>query len=239
MHSFNQYVNDAEKLLETETLKGFTKELVKQSNTTEAVNKYQVLSPKEDEYTKFKSPLYFGSGVEFLSFGFFDFFGSDYNLIQVTSIDDWDNPQRDIGFDLNAVSQKHKKYKKQAVVSEAGSPIYIQVKGTDNPIKEHMTNDGSRIMNFVGASLAKARKDGNIYTTRLILFTLGKGLHWALNDNTSNCVEVIGNIQISKKIDNNPYFWNHMRKLFNLPIKSISSPMDPEGKAIIMELQND
>ena len=77
MHSFYQFVVDAEALVKSQTLKGFNKELARQSNKAEAVQRYQVLPRQqvvEDEYSQFKSPLYYGAGVEFLSHNYFDFF---------------------------------------------------------------------------------------------------------------------------------------------------------------------
>jgi hypothetical protein len=237
MHSFYQYVIDAEALVKSQTLKGFNKELARQANTDEAVAKYQVLNRLIDEdYGQFRSPLYYGGGVEFLAESYLDFFDSNYNLKEIVSMDDWDNPQRDRGSDHHAVSAKKEKYKTQGVISQPGSPVRIQTKGTLNSTKEHMTNDGSRIMNFVGSSLAEACKSQTAYSMRLILFTLGKGLHYRLEDNIFKKIEVINSSEISKKIDKNPFFWNHMRKRFGLPILDIAYPKDPEGNAIKMEL---
>lgn len=240
MHSFYQYVIDAEALVKSQTLKGFNEELARQSNTDEAVARYQVLPRQqvvEDEYTQFKSPLYYGGGVEFLSHNYFDFFRTDYNLVKMISMDDWDNPQRDRGSDHNNHSMKKHHYKKQGVISAPGSPVRIQTKGTLNPTKEHMTNDGSRIPNFVMYALAEACANGDAYQTRLILFTLGKGLHYILKDNSFNRIEVVNNKEISKKIDHNPFFWNEVRSSFGLPILDITRPLDPEGNAVKMELE--
>lgn len=239
MHSFYNFAVDPEALVKSQTLKGYNKELARQANTEEAVQKYQVLDPKgvdEDYSGLFKSPLYYGAGVEFLAHNYFDFFDSDYNLKEIISMDDYDNPQRDIGSDIHALSQKKNKYKRQGVITRPGSPVRIQVKGTLNPTKEHMTNDGSRIMNFVGSSLAEACITQTAYQMRLILFTLGKGIHYRLVDNTFKKIEVVNNREISNKVDNNPFFWNRVRESFGLPLLEILYPTDPEGAAIKMEL---
>ena len=239
MHSFYQFVVDAEALVKSQTLKGFNKELARQSNKDEAVQRYQVLPRQqvvEDEYSQFKSPLYYGAGVEFLSHNYFDFFRTDYNLVQMVSMDDWDNPQRDRGADHKNMSMKKQHYKKQGVISAPGSPVSIQTKGTLNPVKEHMTNDGSRIPNWISYALSEACANGYAYQTRLILFTLGKGIHYVLDNNSHKRIEVVNNKEIARKIDNNPFFWNEMRKSFGLPTLDISHPMDPEGSAVKMEL---
>ena len=114
--------------------------------------------------------------------------------------------------------------------------LYIQTKGTLNPTKEHMTNDGSRIMNFVGSSLSEACQSQDAYYMRLILFTLGKGLHFRLDENTGKKIEVVNYSEISRKIDKNPFFWNHIRRRLGLPTIDIARPTDPEGTAIKMEL---
>lgn len=238
MHSFSKYVIDAEALVKSQTLKSFNVELARQANTDEAVKKYQVLNKSADEdYNNFKSPLYYGAGVEFLSEGYFEFFDSDYNLKEIVSMDDWDNPEKDRGSDHKAVSQKKVKYKKQGIISQPGSPIRFQTKGTLNPTKEHMTNDGSRIMNFVGSALAEACKGQTAYSMRLILFTLGKGLHYKLDGNTYKRIEVVNYQEIRKKIDKNPFFWNYMRERFGLSKLNVPYPKDPEGNAIKMELE--
>ena len=240
MHSFHKYVVNAKALVKTNTLRGFNKELARQSNTDEAVAKYQVLSGvSEEDYSQFRSPLYYGGGVEFLAESYFSFFGSDYNLIDLKSVDDWDHPERDRGSDHKAVSQKKMKYKGPNIITEPASPVRIQTKGTLNPLKEHKTNDGSRIMNFVASALAEACKSGSAYQTRLILFTLGKGLHYRLEENTYRKIEVVNNKEIARKIDNNPFFWNHVRERFGLPKQKIYPTKDPEGKAIKMELFDD
>lgn len=240
MHSFHKYVVNAKALVKTNTLRGFNKELARQSNTDEAVAKYQVLSGvSEEDYSQFRSPLYYGGGVEFLAESYFSFFGSDYNLIDLKSVDDWDHPERDRGSDHKAVSQKKMKYKGPNIITEPASPVRIQTKGTLNPLKEHKTNDGSRIMNFVASALAEACKSGSAYQTRLILFTLGKGLHYRLEENTYRKIEVVNNKEIARKIDNNPFFWNYVRERFGLSTVKIYTTKDPEGKAIKMELFDD
>ena len=240
MHSFYKYVVDAKALVKNSNLKKYNHELARQSNTDEAVKKYQVLTgASEEDYSQFRSPLYYGAGVEFLAESYFSFFGSDYNLVDITSVDDWDNKERDRGSDHHAVSQMKKKYKKQRVISSAASPIRIQTKGTLNPMKEHTTNDGSRIMNFVGSAGMEAILTGTAYQTRFILFTLGKGLHYRLEENTYKKIEVVNYKEIARKIDGNPFFWNHVRDRLGLPKVKTYSPKDPEGKAINIELFDD
>jgi len=241
MHSFYKFVNDPEALVRDQTLKGFNRELAKQANTDEAVQKYQVLNPVslDEEYTgKFRSPLYYGAGVELLAHVYFDFFGSVYNLVQVTSMDDWENPQRDTGSDQHAFSMQKKKYHKQKVISQPGSPVRIQVKGGLNPTKKHTTNDGSRIPNFIMNALAEACATQTAYQMRLILFTLGHGLHYVLDNNSYSKLEIVNHNEIKRKIDNNPFFWNKMRESFGLPLIDIKSAGDPEGLAVIAELES-
>ncbi len=244
MHSWFQYCIDPDVYDKCRTLKDFIAVLRKQSNTDEALIPYRE-SVRFDDYDedgdfigKLKAPRYFGAGFEAFSEVFLNVFDNDYNLTEVHSQDGVDIDIEDTGYDITAVTAKDKLYRgtinKKATT---GSPVYIQVKGTFNPTKEFMTNDGSRIMNFYANSQGHARMVGKAYQARYILITSAKGLHWKLEKNTQKDIEVINFTHITKRVKENPLFWNQFRAGLGLKELPFSSRWDPEFESVMQEVK--
>lgn len=233
MHSFTHFCIDPEALVRKQTMKGFVTAAGKQANTDEAAFKYnQPIFMSDQDYNGYKSPRYFGSAWEFFRQVYLNVYGSEYNLYGVWSNDDWDNPITDQGGDGGAYSRKKKHYRPLEIETEPGSPIYIQDKATENWIKEFMTNDGSRIMNFIGWAQSDARRQKVSYQARYILFTSGKGLHYKLDNNTNKIIDVINGNQISRKCDGDQVFWNELRSHLGLSPLKIPTSIDVEASII-------
>ena len=238
MHSFPKFCIDPEALVAEQTMKGFLKAAGKQANTDEAAYKYNQSVFTAEEYEKgYKSPRYFGASWEFFRHVYMDIYGSEYNLYGVYSNDDWDNPQPDRGGDGGASSRKQKLYKNLEIQTEPGSPVYFQDKATENWIKEFMTNDGSRIMNFMGWAQSDARRRKASYQARYLLFTSGKGLQYKLNENTSKIIEVFNGKHISNKCDGDQIFWNELRNHLGLAALPVVSPVDPDAQIIDLAIK--
>ena len=238
MHSFRKYCIDPAALTKKQTLRGFKAAALKQANTPAAQIPYNEVDMYEEDGKKIKAPRYFGAAGELFAQVYLEFFGNDYNLHTVTATDDEEKENNDGGVDLEAMSIKSKIYKKQALTkTDANSSIYIQVKFPLDPTKEHMTNDGSRIMNFFGNAQGLARTSSQCYQARYFLVTFGKGLQYRLNDNTSGLIFVINFKEMARKVDNNPAFWNAMNTAFGLPTNPIlPSRIDPEMESILAEV---
>lgn len=233
MHSFPKFCIDPEALVKKQTMKGFVTAAGKQANTDEAAFKYnQSLFGTDEDNTGYKAPRYFGAAWEYFRHVYMDVYGSEYNLYGVFSNDDWDNPQPDRGGDGGASSRKKKNYPKLEIQTEPGSPVYFQDKSTENWTKEFMTNDGSRIMNYIGWAQSDARKRKASYQARYILFTSGKDLHYKLKENTCNIIEVINGKHISNKSDGDQVFWNELRRHFGLAPLPVQTPIDAEARII-------
>lgn len=247
MHSWFAYCINPDAFHDVRTLRKFIQTLTKQSNTAESLIPYREnlrLERYDEEVdgestSKLKSPRYFGAGVEAFAETFFEQHGYEYNMQAYRSQDSVDEDLEDTGYDAIACTAKEKKYNFEIKkISKPGNHIYIQVKGTLNPNKEFMTNDGSRIMNFYGNAQGKARKMGEAYTARFMLFTTGKGLHHKLEKNTQSEIEVINYNMISKKIDNNPFFWNAFFSKLGLSEIPVAYPKDPEFVSVEHQLDN-
>jgi hypothetical protein len=235
MHSWFKYCVDPSPYGKVTSLRKFIETLRKQSNTDVAVVPYResVRLTDYDEDGEFigkiKAPRYFGAGVEALAETFFEVFGSEFNLQGYKSQDSIDVDLEDTGYDAVAYTAKEKKYgKKIRKICQPGNHIYVQIKGVLNPTKEFMTNDGSRIMNFYANAQGRARMMGEAYKARFVLFTTGKGLHYKLENNTFQEIEVINFNTIEKRINGNPFFWNALFNKLSLPEIVIEFPKDPE-----------
>lgn len=231
-HSFFKYCIDPGAFENVNTLRKFLEVLKKQSNLEEAKIPYRedLNKAEDEEFKSIKSPRYFGAGVESLAEVFFVVFGmSFYNIGNYRSQDTIELDLEDIGYDATAVTAKEKKYGKIIEkIAYSGSPVYIQVKGSLNPTKEHMTNDSSRIPNFVMSSAMDATAKGHAYSARYILFTTAKGIHYKLDTNSKGQIEVIGFKDISRKVDNNIIFWNEFRAEIGLSQLDVNGPLDVE-----------
>ena len=237
MHSFAKYCIDPQSLVEKETLSGFLTALKKQSNLDKALIPYHDQSPEDEDGQVIKAPRYYGAGGEFLGETFFEVFGLDYNLSGVESYDNEEKTRNDGGVDLDARSVKAdimKKYLNTKV--QSGSPIYIQVKTTNDATKVYTTNDGSRIMNFFGHAQALARAQGCSLSARYMLFTTGKGIGLQLEQNTLKMIQIVAHNDIKRRVDGHRVFWNKVREKFGLTTLDLPAPpMDPEYKAILAE----
>lgn len=243
MHSFFKYCIEPSDFQKVRKLKDFVSVLKKQSNNDDALIPYResvrLSNYNEDEefIGKLKAPRYFGAGIEAFSEVFFEVYGSEYNIVNYKSQDDADDDNEDTGYDATANTMKKKIYKgKISKICLPGNKVYVQVKGSLNPVKEFKTNDGSRIMNFYGNSQGHARMIGEGNRARFILFTTAKDLHHKLKSNTFNEIEVVNFERIKKKVDNNPFVWNEFFKKLGLPEISIQGPKDPDFESIEAEL---
>lgn len=215
MHSFQKNPIDAKKLLSKPKLRSFVKNAEQIAFSLDAKMFYEGSSFKEVAECNEWSPKYFGSAIEFLCEMFLDHYGSHFNLNQVTSTDDWDSSEVDLGVDHKAMSVK------QNGNIRPSSPVFIQTKGTLNSNKVFTANDGSRITNFMSYAQATAIKSGHAYTARYILFTTGKNIHYKLDAMTGKQIEVINFNKIKKMIDDDEVFWNKMRSALGVPLVDI------------------
>ena len=243
MHSWFKYCIEPDEYQKVNTLKDFMKVMRKQSNKEAALIPYRESLRFEDysedgEFTgHIKAPRYFGAAVEALSETYFEVFGSEYNLAGYKSIDDVDEDLDDTGYDATAYTAKKKIYKGKIVkIAEPGNMVYVQIKGALNPVKEFTTNDGSRIMNFYGNSQGHARMLGQGNRARFVLFTTAKGLHYKLDNNTFNEIEVVHFNTISKKVDKNPVFWNAFFEKLGINTVKVEGPHDPDYDSIMKEV---
>lgn len=237
-HSFARYCIEPHSLVRGQTLKTYLRALLKQSNQPLAITVYRDTEPLQDNGKTIRAPRYFGAGGEFLSECFFEVYGDDYNIKGITSLDDEEKQHTDGGVDQTALSRKDKIYREYAnTKSKPNSPVYIQVKTTMNSTREYQTNDGSRIMNYFAHAQALARVGGHSYCARYVLFTTGKGLHWALERNTLKMIEVINARAIERRIDGDTVFWNHMRARLGIELLS-QTVCDPDGEyqSVIAEI---
>jgi|VirMetMinimDraft_7_1064189.scaffolds.fasta_scaffold02693_8 hypothetical protein len=243
-HSWFKYCIDTTAFDKIQKLDKFLLALKKQSNNIDALIPYREdlrMSHTDEDNKSIKAPRYFGAGVEALSEVFFETFGlSDYNLGSYISMDTIDEDLEDTGYDATANTSQEKSYGKRIrKISKSGSPVYLQVKGSLNPTKEHTTNDGSRVMNFFGNAQGHARMSGQGCFARYILFTTAKGLHYKLEANTFGDIEVINYKKISKKINGNPFFWNEFRKKLGIMPLLINGPKDPEWETMQNKLKEE
>jgi hypothetical protein len=194
---------------------------------------------------KIKSPRYYGAGIEALAEVFIRMFANDYNIDSYYSIDSADTSIRDMGWDGKSTTAKDcvssnlktKPSTKSSArsstkerVHPAGSPVYVQVKGPINPTKLHLSNDGSRITNFMGAAQSDALDKEEAYYARYILVTTCDGIHYILDDTYSKKIEVINFKAISKRIDNNPKFWREFMRQLEV---TVSAPKPgPDAQAL-------
>lgn len=237
MHKFAITPIDAEKLVNVTTLRGFVKAAHEIAGTSEAIEAFETGNYKEYEDGQKGvltgwSPKYFGGAIEFLAETYFQHFGGAYNLEGIRSTDDFDSTEVDGGIDHEAKTTKtlnNTFFTKSRRRPQKGSPVYIQTKGTTNFNKTYKTNDGARLPNFFMRGFSKAIQTGQAYQARYIIFTTGKDIHYLLDNNSGNNVEVVNSKAISKRIDGNQDFFNALRVKLGLPEESLPpSPVDPE-----------
>ena len=207
-HRFPQHCIDLDALIQGRTLESYLRALANQANDEAATRTYLngVCGTDVSEHREsYASPEYFGEGGEFLRHCFFDFFGSRFCLRDIWSVNARSGViQRDRGWDGGAVTSKSHRNHDWA---SKGDPVYIQDKTTRNFSKLYETNDGSRIMNFVGAAAMDAIVQGHAQKARFILWTTGKGLHYILEQNVGERLEVVGYEAISNLVDYCDDFW--------------------------------
>lgn len=236
MHSFAKLAPHRAELLQSNKLKDFVKMARKLSETKEGIKAYETGHYKDMLNTDGSviagswSPHYFGGAIEFLAETYFEVFGAEYNMIDVASVEDFDNNGQDTGVDHYAVSLRNQAFGRNSNrAAKAMAPVFIQTKGTLDARKEFKTNDGARLPNFYMNAFSQARKGGHAYSARFILFTTGKGIHYILDDNSGNCTEVVAFKEISKHVDDNVVFWNALRKKAKVKIQKYTAPSDAEA----------
>ena len=201
-HRFQRYCIDPDKLTHGRTLEAFLHVLKNQSNEEIAVQSYgkgKELTDFAEHETTYRSPLYFGEGGEFLSHCFFEYYKDKYSIENIVSVNC--NIANDRGWDREAVTTRNFKW------ATCGSPVYIQDKTTLNSNKIFRMNDGSRIMNFLGAAAMDAITKGKAQEARFILWTTGKSVHFSVDKVTFDRLEVVNGEMISSLINDNEKFW--------------------------------
>lgn len=203
-HGFRKYCLDSDALVEGQTLRTYVRELGAQARLDEAAevchDRIHGKHASDREYSeqKYKSPIYFGEGGEFLRHCYFDFFGYEYDLKEVWSVnaDDGAIP-KDLGWDGGAVT------------TDGRHPVYFQDKTTEVHDKDYKMNDGSRVMNFAGSAAMHAIANENVDAerARFILWTTANGLDRSLLDRLHGKVEVVACESIAERVDGCESFW--------------------------------
>lgn len=235
MHSFAKQAPLMRELLQDNDLHNFIRRAANNARTQEAIDVYsteEFKAAKEvvgDAYEGHMwSPEYFGSAIEFLAECFFVEFGAAFNLKFDRSVDDWESSELDTGIDHYATTLKEVLMKPTRRPTY-GSPVYIQTKGTLNPRKMFLTNDGSRLPNFFMSAQAEACRSACTYQARYVLFTTGKGIHHRLNTNSGQLCEVINYNKIKSFVDGNVLFWNVLRQKAGVEQHKVVPKIDVEA----------
>ena len=215
-HIFNNICIDFNAILADTDFKRMLRVVKAQSILPEVQTRVNVGGYKD--YNE-ASAQYFGMFVEWYAQHYLNHFGWMYNLQDVSMYNSVGSAYKDNGIDGvgTSVTSKHDRMR-PSVVPKAGSPVYIQVKGTTKFNDEHMTNDGSRLPNFTTNAMSMAIQHNCAYQARYILFTTAKGVHYRLNEVWNNMVQVISIkeiLQVTTK-NNNILFLNIMRESVGL-----------------------
>lgn len=212
-HRFPQHCVDSDALTKGRTIEAYVHALASQADDERASHAYlrDIRGTDVSEHRGcYASPEYFGDGGEFLRHCFFDFFGSHFCLEDVWSVNaDSGILDKDRGWDGGAVTSQSSS--KHAWAGE-GDPVYIQDKTTEDFSRTYMTNDNSRIMNFVGAAAVDAIVKEHAQRSRFIVWTTGTGLHPVLDQNIGGRVEVVGYGKITQLANNCEDFWMSVAK---------------------------
>lgn len=231
-HIFTNVCIDFEEILSTPKFEKMLRTAYKQAKTNEAIRRtslgeYKDHNDNNDEW----SPMYYGLFVEWFAQEYLNHFGHLFNLSNVQMLEHVGSAEQDNGVDGTAISTNAKKGPIRTVACKRGSPVYIQVKGTLNPTKEHTANDGSRLPNFFMNAYSTAIQTKCAYQARYIVFTTGKGLHYRLEDMCNHLVEVINFKKITKLVNGDHQFLNILRE--SVGLESFELPQfegDPEGE---------
>ena len=238
-HTFENRCLDFSELLEVMNLTHMVKVAHRQSQDQEAKRRYDPIKYKEYE-TKAMCPAYFGAWGEWFCQMYLAFYGDFYNITNIKMIDAVDSTEKDLGIDGIAKSMRKgtsPDYAGRRV--DVGSPVFIQVKTTLNPLHEYQANDGSRLTNFIAHAATRAIQEGRAYQARYILFTTGKSIGYTLNAMTNNVFEVINFNAIVKRAKGNNDFLNFMRERVGLlPLVIQESKVDDEFTRIVKEQEN-
>jgi hypothetical protein len=237
-HDFFDLCIDSAVFRGTTTLSRYIGVLLKQSNTDAALIPYRedlnsVVSDAENlgvSDSKIKAPRYYGAGIEALAETYFEIFGPKYHIGYYKSADNNEQEIKDIGIDGYAVTSRQMKSQRSSrirKVHKVNDPVYVQIKGPLRYDRLFTTNDGSRIPNFMMAAQSTAINVGSAYSARYVLFTTGGGLHYELDANCMNQIEVFDNKKISKDIKGNLQFWNHFYEKIGLDPMQI--PNNPDS----------
>lgn len=212
---FQDLCIDWDELLNEPSLKHFLKTAEKQSKTKSAVLRTEPL--KFEEHTvEPECPLYFGLAVEWLAYHFLRQYGRRWNISEPRMITNTLNSDRDVGIDGEAVTPAgglERKIKGQRDLV-ANAPVFIQVKGTLNPMKVYKPNDGSRLGNFFAAAQRLAVKRKMAYKARYVVIHTGKELNSWFENHAP--YEEIGYRDIAQMVDGDYGFLNVMREAVGL-----------------------
>lgn len=170
-------------------------------------------------------PAFFGASGDWFCLEFLNYFGSHFQIEHVRSLTDSESTESDIGIDMHAVSSSPGKFK--LIVWVAGSPVEIQIKWSVNPMKNLELNR-DRIGNFGSAVANRARRAQKFQSTRMVLVTSAAGVNHSVLECLGEELEVINFVKISKLVDGNIGFWNHLRSKVGLSPLPYKELMDKE-----------
>lgn len=228
-HIFQNYCLDFEPLLCEAKFSKMVRAAHKQSKDQEAKVRADFNGYKE--YGSDEScPMYFSMWFEWFSTLILNHYGHAWNLRDVSMLNEVGKADEDGGTDGSGFSMVEQRFSHKTRITKPGSPCYIQVKATLDATKEFKTNDGSRLANFCMNAMSSAIVGGHAYTARFIVVTSGKGLHYKLQANSNDLMQVIGYNDIAKRVDGNVALLNKIREqvgLMALPLPSVE--MDAEA----------
>jgi hypothetical protein len=230
-HVFENVCINFEEILIKPDIKHMLRVVKEQAKTTEAKKRTDIANA--DKYSDDEgSPKYFGMFVEWYAQEYLNHFGYLYNIANVNMLDVVGGNTEDLGVDGEGVTMTTRKTSTRSTISHTqGGRVYIQVKGTTNHNKEHQANDGSRLPNFATHAMSSAISGAAAYSSRYVLFTTGKGVHYKLKAMWCNLVEVIGIHDIDKLASKNVEFLNRLRDRVGLnKIEYIAPEMDAEAE---------
>lgn len=219
-HIFENMCIDWNPILSCTTISAMIKAVESQAKTTEA--------KKRADFTHYKdyaegdwAPKYFGAFIEWYAEQFLNHFGYAYNIHTVQMFEREGSTYEDLGTDGMGKTMRDEKIKGSAVYPRKDAGVYIQVKGALDSSRDHTANDGTRLPNFVMNAMSDAIRQGVAYSSRYIIFTTAKGVHYTLNKMWNNQVTVIGFNDINKLTKHNTQFVNVLRSKVGLPLLAL------------------
>jgi hypothetical protein len=229
---FEELLNPA--FVEKQTLSRMLKMAYKQSCRDEAKERYDITYGKfsdleEDDES---CAAYFGDFGEWLAWHFLNYYGHAFNIQSSIMLSAVGNTSEDYGTDGIGYTIKECQDRGTNRIFKKNAKVYIQVKTTLNPNKEYKPNDGSRLPNFGMNAMSDSIKTGSAYNARYLVFTTGKGLHFAMDKMSNNMMECIGYSKITRLMDRDTGFFNRLRLSVGLAPITLPDVVDSESPMI-------